>query len=119
MICYLLIISIVVSIPCIVIAAIQLNGDEYLQYLKEKSLNSFISKLTIATIIKVIETNKEKDYLTYVIIGLNMLGIFFLLIVSIFLFRSIIRTKLKFDKTQNTPSDYAILMRNIPRECSE
>lgn len=87
--------------------------------MKEKSLNSFIAKLTIATIIKVIETNKDKDYLTYVIIALNMLGIFFLLIMSIFLFRSIIRAKLMYDKTQNTPSDYAILVRNIPREKSE
>jgi hypothetical protein len=84
--------------------------------MNDKSLNSFIAKLTIATIIKVIETNKEKDYLTYVIIALNMLGIFFLLIMSIFLFLSIIRSKLMFEKTQNTPSDYAILVSNIPRE---
>ena len=43
MILYLLIISIVVSLPCTIIAAIQLNDDEYLKNLKDKSLNSYIA----------------------------------------------------------------------------
>ncbi len=83
----LLILTIFVSIPCIIISAVQIDKDDYLSYLKKKNVDSFISRVTIGTLIKIMEKDLSKTYLGDLVMAFNMAGIFYVLAHSIYIRR--------------------------------
>jgi len=77
-------------------------------------LNSFISKVTIGSILEIIKSDKKQSYLANILIGFNMAGIFSLILYSIRIRKMMLEMQIDLDVNKDTPSDYALLVRNIP-----
>jgi len=82
--------------------------------LQSKNLNSFISKITIGAILDIIKSDDSQTYLANLLIFFNMIGIFFLIVYSIRIRKMMLEMQIDLDQEKNTPSDYALLVRNIP-----
>lgn len=57
--------------------------------------------------------NNEEGYSGDIFIACNMAGIYFLLVYSIMQRKKLFKLKLELDKDKDTPSDYALLIRNV------
>lgn len=53
------------------------------------------------------------------IVYLNILGVVYMLFHSIFLRRLLVKLSLEIDKKETSPSDFAIVVRNIPKNVSK
>ena len=49
-----------------------------------------------------------------ILIGFNMLGIVYVIFHSIYLRRMLVRLEIKLDEKKVSPSDYSVIVRNIP-----
>lgn len=122
MIWCLIVISILVSAPCILIILVRLIQTNNLT----DETSSYISKLTVGSVYlgrkyqsldALVSDNTE--IMIDVVVYFNMAGILYLLLHSIFLRRSLVRMHCELDRKEVSPSDYAVLVRGIPREMTK
>jgi len=78
------------------------------------SIVSRVSKITIGAILDIIKSDDSQTYLANLLIFFNMIGIFFLIVYSIRIRKMMLEMQIDLDQEKNTPSDYALLVRNIP-----
>jgi hypothetical protein len=90
-------------------------------------LKDYISKLSIGTVFKA-KVAKAADYAFTVsnteamadaLMYFNMLGIGYLLIHTIFMRKSLVKMASDLDHKEVTPSDFALLVRNIPKDMTK
>jgi hypothetical protein len=110
----LLFLFICISIPCILVAVLQINKEEYTKLFESIKLNSFITKMTIGKVMEVIVEDNSNAYLGNILLGFNMTGIFCVVFYSIILKKKMYEMQNQLDWEKDTPSDYAILVRNVP-----
>jgi hypothetical protein len=87
----LLILSLAVSTPCIAIAALQRNKPEYLAYFEGIKAESYITKVSLGTITRIMKLDTSNHYLGDVFIYLNVVGIVFFLLCSIYQRKSLLK----------------------------
>ena len=107
------ILSIICAIPCTAIAAAQILKTSDFDIVKEYP---FISKISIGNIFIAKVLNDVENFQKYadIVIYLNAVGIVYLLIHSIYLRHMLLTMSIDLDEDQITPSDYAILVKNLP-----
>jgi hypothetical protein len=76
---------------------------------------SYIMSLTIGTLGMIIKADLTQDFLCHIYVACNFVGIFYLLVHSVIQRRKLASLKQELDKDKDTPSDYALLLRNVPR----
>jgi hypothetical protein len=73
-----------------------------------------------ATFTKLWSTDKASNlFRADIIVYLNIIGVVYMLIHSIFLRRTLVRMSIELDKKTVTPSDFAVVVRNIPNTITE
>ena len=82
-------------------------------------MNSFITKLTIGSLLEIIKSDKSQFYLGNILVGFNMAGIFSLILFSIRIRKLLLDMQSDLDINKDTPSDYALLVRNIKLEMTQ
>jgi hypothetical protein len=70
--------------------------------------------MTIGKVMEVILEDNSNAYLGNILVGFNMTGIFCVVFYSIFLKKKMYEMQNQLDWEKDTPSDYAILVRNVP-----
>jgi hypothetical protein len=96
------------------VGVLQINKDEYIRLFGNKKLSSFLTKMTIGNIMEVIKKDNSNAYLGNILVGFNMAGIFFVVFFSIILKKKMYEMQNQLDWEKDTPSDYALLVRNVP-----
>lgn len=144
-----LVLSIICSGPCIACALAQLEyGDSIEQFdtpdfknlippsgFNYTSTNytatgtTYATRLSVgtmfrnpfnATYLKYFSANPDSNlFRADVIVYLNILGVVYMLIHSIFLRRQLVIMSINLDRSEISPSDYAILVRNLPKDVSK
>jgi hypothetical protein len=123
MIIAFLVISVFCSLPSTYIVVMKILQKGGLYNLLDKT----IQKLSIGTVFKA----KIEDASEYVfaventaimadtLMYLNMLGILYLLIHTIFMRKKLVQMANTLDHKETTPSDFALLVRNIPKDMTK
>jgi hypothetical protein len=123
MIIAFLVISIFCSLPSTYIVFMKILQKGGLEDLLEKT----IQKLSIGTIFKA-KLEKAQEFafdvqntavMADTLMYLNMLGIIYLLIHTIFMRKKLVQMANTLDHKETTPSDFALLVRNIPKDMTK
>lgn len=75
--------------------------------------------MTIGALLNIIKEDSSQQYLGNILIGFNMAGIFCLIFYSIRIRKLLLEMQIDLDVNKDTPSDYALLVRNIPLKMSQ
>jgi hypothetical protein len=109
----LLLLSLFVSSICIFISSAQYQRSDY----NSDKTQSFISKITIGTMINLLrDVDMNESYASDIFIACNMAGILYILLHSIFQRSKLVKMEEDLDKDKDSPSDYALLIRNVGQE---
>jgi hypothetical protein len=66
------------------------------------------------------EVNRESNlFRADVVVFLNIIGVIYMLIHSIYLRRVLVGMSIELDRKEISPSDFAILVRNLPKDVSK
>lgn len=109
----LLTITLIVSLICLIIAGVQINKSEIQAYFANNQ-QSYITKISAGIVVYYMQID-HSEQLGDVMVGLNIAGIAILLISSIFIRRHLEKMNIHLDKDKVSPSDYGLVVRNIPR----
>jgi hypothetical protein len=145
----LFVLSIICSGPCIFLALYQLNnadtidqfdtGDhENLTPPKGFSYNStnftttgttYATRLSVGTLFRnpfnatykrLWSTDKNSNlFRADIVVYLNIIGVLYMLFHSVYLRRLLVGMSIELDRKEISPSDYAILIRNLPKDVSK
>jgi len=109
----LLLLSLFVSSICIFVSSAQHQRSDY----KADNAQSFITKITIGTMINLLRNvDINESYASDIFIACNMAGILYILLHSIFQRSKLVKMQEDLDKDKDSPSDYALLIRNVEKE---
>jgi len=108
--------TIFVSVICMILSSAQLTLPNYLKSLASQPSQSFIGQYTLDPILRTISRDGAQSFLADIYVSCNFAGIFYLLIFSILERRRMSRLQDELDKDKDTPSDYAVIVRNLPRD---
>lgn len=113
----LLVLTIFVSVPCILIFFIRLVQTHSLSagtesYLAKFTAGSVYLSERYSTLDAYIKDNAQ--IIIDVVVYFNMAGIVYLLVHSIILRRALVAMNVHIDNNEVSPSDFALLVRNIP-----
>jgi hypothetical protein len=75
--------------------------------------------LTIGTLEKIVNADFSQDFLCDIYVACNFAGILYLLLYSIIQRRTLGNRKQELDKDKDTPNDYALLVRHVPKTFTE
>jgi hypothetical protein len=75
--------------------------------------------MTIGALLNIIKSDKNQQYLGNILVGFNMAGIFCLILYSIRIRKLLLEMQIDLDVNKDTPSDYALLVRNIPLKMTQ
>lgn len=100
------------GIPCTVLVGKSLVGKESLL----QQVVYYTTQISIGSIFSInLKTNEKYLTLAKVVMYLNIVGIGILLIFSVFMRRALKKFQNKLDETFMTPSDFALMVHNIPK----
>lgn len=144
-----LVLSIICSAPCILLALAQLkygdsldqfDNDDYsnlkspqgfnytlqnytttgTQYATQLSIGTMFRNPYNATFNKLFSVDKNSNlFRADVIVYINILGVVYLLLHSIYLRKFLVQTSIILDRDEISPSDFAILVRGLPADCTK
>lgn len=75
--------------------------------------------MTIGALLNIIKSDNSQQYLGNILVGFNMAGIFCLILYSIRIRKLLLEMQIDLDVNKDTPSDYALLVRNIPLKMTQ
>ena len=138
------VLSILVSLPCMAMAWAQFNrtDDSYSDYVDNadwsnpKSMGDFnttaagmVLKLSVGTVFRnpynatpniLWTTNKASNlFRSDIVVYLNIIGVIYVLLHSIYLRRMLVGMSIELDKKDVSPSDYGIVVRNLPKDITK
>jgi hypothetical protein len=144
-----LVLSIIVSAPCILLALAQIkygdsidqfDSDDFTNLIPPKGFGynntnytttgtSYATRLSVGTMFRNPFNATYKKYFSAdknsnlfradIIVYLNILGVIYMLIHSIYLRRLLVSMSIDVDRQEISPSDFAILVRNLPKDVSK
>ncbi len=144
-----LILSIICSAPCILLALAQLkygdsldqfDNDDYSNLKSPKGFNytlqnytttgtSYATRLSIGTMFrnpynatfnKLFSTDKNSNlFRADIIVYINILGVVYMLLHSIYLRKFLVGMNFQLDKDEVSPSDFGLIVRGLPADCTK
>ena len=144
-----LILSIICSAPCILLALAQLkygdsldqfDNDDYSNLKSPQGFNytlqnytttgtSYATRLSIGTMFrnpynatfnKLFSTDKNSNlFRADIIVYINILGVVYMLLHSIYLRKFLVGMSFQLDKDEVSPSDFGLIVRGLPADCTK
>lgn len=134
-----LVLSIIVSIPCLILAAVQqINLDSTSQFTTADYSNlhnytiqnqTYVVRVSAGELFRnpfnaTFNVDYSKDnssnlFRSDIFVYFNILGVLYVLLHSLFLRGLLVRLGVKIDEAETSPSDFALLVKGVPRDATK